>query len=400
MQRRLSPSELNTAKQDIAYYYEQVDKLGLDAEYRSYLRGLSARAYMSRLEELKLRYRHEIEVLHSEQQRLFTQGMMETYEDSYYHTIFDIQQGIGVGGSFTTLNTQAIERAVSQKWLGDNYVGRIGENKDRLVQSLDTIIPRGIALGQNPLVIARDIRAATGTSRYNAERLARTEFNHIANEATRRGYKETGVAYYKFLATLDHKTSTYCQDMDGLTFEVSEAITGVNYPPLHPHCRSSTTPHFPPDEIDAMFEEATRLAKDENGKYYKVPADMRYAEWKKSLTLIGGSAILKSSDIQIGRSVGAAAFRDTVLLPDGRYGEIAEDTEITKVVTFAGVGTNTVYRSAPHMAKIYGGVPKDWRKVRGDGYVEVDGLIRHAELHWAEEKGAGRVEMKVKRWFD
>jgi len=90
------------------------------------------------------------------------------------------------------------------------------------------------------------------------------------------------VAQYKILATLDHRTSEICADMDGKLFNVGEEEPGINFPPFHPNCRTTQIPYFPPDEIDAMYEEAQRIARDpKTGKSYLVPASMTYREWAK-----------------------------------------------------------------------------------------------------------------------
>lgn len=125
---------------------------------------------------------------------------------------------------------------------------------------------------------------------------------------------------------------------------------------------------------------------------------------KKVLQNLSESSILKSSDIQIGKSLGAAAFRDTVFLPNGNKGKIAEGTKITKVVVFAGKGTKKPVKIAEYLSdkyKDYNVPTTEWKKVRGDGYVVCDdGVTRHSELHWFESQQTGRIRMKVKRYFD
>ncbi|MCY9523623.1 phage head morphogenesis protein, partial [Paenibacillus larvae] len=60
----------------------------------------------------------------------------------------------------------------------------------------------------------------------------------------------------------------------GKVFLLSEKKEGVNFPPLHPRCRSTTV---------AFFDDETgvRAAKGKNGKTYYVPSDLNYAEWYK-----------------------------------------------------------------------------------------------------------------------
>ena len=110
------------------------------------------------------------------------------------------------------------------------------------------------------------------------------------------------------------------------------------------------------------------------------------------------------ADIQIGKNLGSAAARDKVLLPDGSKGRLKQGSKITKVVTFAGKGTNKPVKMANKLSKQYKSYnvpPNEWKKVRGNGYVEYpDGSEIHAELHWFESDATGRVKMKVKRVFD
>lgn len=66
-----------------------------------------------------------------------------------------------------------------------------------------------------------------------------------------------------------------CQDLDGKIFSMDEKETGVNFPPLHPHCRSQTCP-----TIDGLTREGlTRAARDANGKSVYVPRSMTYQQW-------------------------------------------------------------------------------------------------------------------------
>ena len=86
---------------------------------------------------------------------------------------------------------------------------------------------------------------------------------------------ELGVDEYEILATLDNRTSEICRHMDGKVFKTSDLQVGINHPPFHCRCRTTSVPYF-----DEFTKDETRAARDENGKYYTVPADMKYPEWK------------------------------------------------------------------------------------------------------------------------
>lgn len=95
-------------------------------------------------------------------------------------------------------------------------------------------------------------------------------------QGTLAAYKEDGVEQYTLLVTLDTRTSDICQHKSESTpYDVDKAIVGVNLPPFHPFCRTTTVPYY-----DDM-EETTRSARDSKGKAIKVPSSMSYDEWKK-----------------------------------------------------------------------------------------------------------------------
>ena len=284
VRKRLDKSELKEFKKQLALYYDEVKRLGgYSPDTKQYLRELSAKAYISRLEELQANIRWEVESLYRQQQLRLFEVLGKGYEDTYYRANFDVQQGLGISYGFTTLNVRAIQKAVTQKWQGDNFSNRIWNDKTKLISTLEQTIPQGIALGQNPRKVARMISKTMDTKFSNAERLARTEMNHICNDATRDAYKETPevLQQYKVIATLDNRTSEICQNQDNKVYKMSEWEEGVTAPPFHPNCRSTTVPYF----ADVDLSDYTRLAEDySTGQAYYVPANMSYREWKASLT--------------------------------------------------------------------------------------------------------------------
>ncbi|MMZ60303.1 Phage Mu protein F like protein [compost metagenome] len=70
------------------------------------------------------------------------------------------------------------------------------------------------------------------------------------------------------MATIDDHTSDKCENMHGMVIPVSEAKVGVNYPPLHAYCRSTTIPHFD-DDVDP----------EDNS--YGVSDEETYEDWAK-----------------------------------------------------------------------------------------------------------------------
>ena len=284
VRKRLNPKELKDFKTQLKLYYDKVKELGGYApDTKLYLRELSAKAYMSRLEELQANIRWEVESLYRQQQLRLFEVLSKGYEETYYRANFDMQQGIGFAYSFTSLNTRAVQKAVTQKWQGSNFSDRVWNDKAKLINTLNQTIPQGIARGENPRKVARNIAKAMNTRFNVASTIARTEMNHICNEASKEAYKETPeiLQQYKIVATLDNRTSPQCQDADGQIYKLSEWETWITAPPLHYNCRSTTVPYFE----DMNTDEYTRMATDySTGQAYYVPANMSYREWRNSLT--------------------------------------------------------------------------------------------------------------------
>lgn len=71
-------------------------------------------------------------------------------------------------------------------------------------------------------------------------------------------------------------------------------------------------------------------------------------------------------------------------------------SRVTGITTIA-VGRKI--RELSRLRKLYGA--GRWRKLKGVALVELPtGRLAHAELHWYEAHGVGRVEMKMKRLLD
>ena len=293
VKKLLDKDELSKFRAEAQKYYDDIVKHAYDPTYRQRLKNelyqtttkdgrklYSLRKNVSRLDYLKMQIENALEVLYMKENEVFTSKLSSIYEDTYMRSVFDTQQATAVFQPFNSLNNSIIEKAVQQKWLGENYSDRIWSDKNKLLDTLNKTFLQDVAIGKNPRAIASDIKKATGVKYSNCERLARTEFNHIANQATYSSYLQTeNLDKYKYVATLDARTSTICQNLSGKVFLVKEAEIGVNYPPAHPSCRSSTIPYLEDLDYSKMEQMATL-----GGKSYYIPADMTYKDWLNSLT--------------------------------------------------------------------------------------------------------------------
>jgi SPP1 gp7 family putative phage head morphogenesis protein len=281
--KRLTPKELLDFNQHAKIYLDEVERLGdkaFTAEYKAYLKELSGRAYVSRIEELITNIRHNIETLSTGYNIGLGQILTGAYQDGFYRTMFDIQKQAGFGVSFTTPGGKQLEMAIRERWAGQNYSDRIWTNKNKLIIQLEQMLSQEFVRGRGPREVAKDFSDKMQTSYHNAQRLIRTELNYISNKGTMKAYEESEVVdRYQYLATLDSRTSDICREMDGKVFTTKEGQIGVNIPPLHPHCRSTTIPYFEDDEISEYIEDRVARREDGTGKSYKLGKNVTFFEW-------------------------------------------------------------------------------------------------------------------------
>ena len=193
--------------------------------------------------------------------------------EAYYHTIFDIAQGTGVQPEFSAVPTRLINKIMNEDWSGENYSKRIWSNTEALAQEVRQVLTEAATNGESIYKTSKRLSEKFDQSAYNSQRLIRTETTYATNQAELLSYEELDIDKYEFVATLDTRTSSICQKMDGKVFKTSEAQAGKNLPAMHPNCRSTTIPYFK----DGMPE--YRTARDGDGKRITVPASMKYPEW-------------------------------------------------------------------------------------------------------------------------
>ncbi|MGG1639878.1 minor capsid protein [Paenibacillus sp. NRS-1782] len=272
----LKAGELKEFKWTVEDYIKAGRENAVDQRWMKELENASIRVRMTRLEALQMQMRQHVEVLTGKRQTGAKELMGDIYKDGYYHSVFELHKGTGLGATFSKLDKRQIEAVISKPWAADgsNFSARIWKDRDKLVHELQTVLTQGMIRGDTPDKMINALSDRMGVSRSAAARIIQTESAYFAGQSRMDAYKELGVEQYKFTATLDKRTSSICRHMDGEVFAVSEAEVGVNYPPLHAYCRSTTIPHYE----DNVQE---RVARDEDGKNQAVPGDMTYSEWEK-----------------------------------------------------------------------------------------------------------------------
>ncbi len=249
-----------------------------DEELKRYMMAqLNVEAYktrITRLEALKeiiyINTKIAADVEIEQSTRLYTDNIKK----AYYTNLFDIQKGLGIGFNVAEMPLETVQEILKNNWSGKHYSKRIWHNTDVLAEKLEEVITNGLMTGKSSKKMAIELEELTSYGKFAAERIIRTETTYISNSAEIESYKECGIDKYVFIATLDLRTSKQCREHDKKIYNVKDAEVGVNLPPLHPYCRSTTRAYF-----DNMQSLQRRARDPETGKNYLVPGDMNYQDW-------------------------------------------------------------------------------------------------------------------------
>lgn len=259
-------------------YYRMVEASAEFPGAAHNLAKLAAARRISREEFLKLQLEMIQQELFQKVQGLTLETLARAFDEGYVRECFDWQRYQGAGGAVTRLSINQLIAAVSVNWSGKNYSQRLWSQRRSLARRVDRIITTGLAAGRSQKEMRRELEREMNAGSYEARRLIRTECAYVTGQAALKSYRENGTERYKFLAVLDLSTSEVCRALDGKVFPVEDARPGVNFPPLHPHCRSRTVPDCPDKAAD---QGNTRAARNPDGTVSRVPAGMDYPEWYK-----------------------------------------------------------------------------------------------------------------------
>lgn len=235
------------------------------------------KARMTRAEALKesiyLQFKALADVELAKSEALY----LNTIKESYYKTAYDFQKGIGYGIHMAALSEHTMKSILNYPWSGEHYSNRVWNNTDYLAKQLNRIVTSGLLSGKDWRKMSKEIQRQMDVGKFAANRLIRTEVAYMNEQSSIASMQDNGTEAVEILATLDKRTSQICQKKDGDIVPIDEIKIGVNHPPFHPHCRSTSVP------VVDMAGMGTRIARDpDTGENYKVPATMKYEDWKKT----------------------------------------------------------------------------------------------------------------------
>ena len=228
---------------DLAEYNQKIEELyamyrDTGSEYiKIEIDRLNARAKITRLQALQDAINVELTKVTHEYQMTLEDTLIGLFTEQYK----EVSELLGIMAP--VINREAIKTIIEYPYAGKMFSDRIWDNKDALVKHIKQNLTAGIIRGDSIQKMSRQLKKDLNVLYYQAERLVRTETNYAMNQGHLKGYADSGVVEkYEFLAAIDSRTSKLCKNQNGEVYKLSDAVVGVNFPPLHPHCRSTVIP--------------------------------------------------------------------------------------------------------------------------------------------------------------
>lgn len=148
-----------------------------------------------------------------------------------------------------------------------------GESTDKIARRLKGRLQFG---DFGPLSVRQLAQAGgelTAVANHQVLTLVRTSINQVANETSQQVYKanQDVTNRYRYVATLDSKTSPICRALDGQEFDYGKGPK----PPQHFNCRSTTVPIIDYEGLGVTPPPPSKRRSRDG----LVPANQTYGQW-------------------------------------------------------------------------------------------------------------------------
>lgn len=230
-----------------------------------------------------------------------------------------------VKANFNRLNPALIKKTLDYPWSGAMFSDRLWQDKATLGKNLRVGLTQSMILGESIPQITDRINKGIDTSRYNAERVARTETKRVTYCAHNDVYEDMGVEELEYRCANggDARTCAYCKADNKKHYKRGEEPTL----PRHPNCRCVYIPVVSDEFGDNELNELTGSVRGaENYEKWRVEQDEQLKQQKllqaaedKKLEVEDAEfnlAYLEKTGGTYGNGVYSGIWKDDVTLKD------------------------------------------------------------------------------------
>mgnify|MGYP004498366831 FL=1 len=215
-----------------------------------------------------------------------------------------IQRNAGILGDTIVDNAKTAKTIANSSFKNATFSERIWSQQDLLKNDLYGILSTALIQGRNPREFIPKVRKSFDVTRYQAERLLRTELTRVRIQAQAESYEANGIDEYEYVACGLKDVCPLCKELDKQIFKLKDMEIGENAPPRHPNCHCALAPHSDRKEYEKWLN---GLA---NGDH-----DLRFDEYKQ-LEYSRGLAIRKGNIYNIATKGSSNVSLDTTKLID------------------------------------------------------------------------------------
>ena len=171
---------------------------------------------------------HLIETTHNVQISI-EDHLSKMYQRSYKEALADA----GVKHS-EVINHRAIKEVIYYPYAGAMFSDRIWKNKRSLINFIKKDLTQGIIRGESIQKMGKKLKDRERVTKYQAERLIRTETNYNMTRGHVDGYKDSNLVYGVCVSVAgDERTCQDCIDHESEVVKLSDAVSGSTIPPFH-----------------------------------------------------------------------------------------------------------------------------------------------------------------------
>lgn len=255
--KRVSKLDIERYERKAKRYVKEKD---FSAQANEEMRLYNLAMKVNRLEMLKANIGLELIAGHDEMQKFMEEILQGRTED-------ELKRQAGILGESVKNNAKTANTIVNASFHNAKFSDRIWLYQDLLKAEVDKLLQSGMIQGKNPRVLARELQKKFGVSKYNAERLMRTELARVQTEAQKESFVRNGFDMYTF-----HVNGGCCPICEGIAkkngghYKVKDMMPGTNAPPMHPHCRCSTSAYEDSEEYEAWLDYLSKGGTTEEWK--------------------------------------------------------------------------------------------------------------------------------------
>jgi SPP1 gp7 family putative phage head morphogenesis protein len=231
--KRVSEFDVKSFEKTAARYVREKD---FSPKANRELSTYNTKMRVSRQELLMMYLNAHLVSMANEQEKTFQEYLEQA-------GISEVLRQAGILGANMVISTPTLKSIVGASFYGAKWSSRIWKDMQGLRDELDVIINSAIVRGVHPNRYIKKVRERFDVTSFEAKRLLITETARVQVETQKLSYQAVSddpEAEYEYVAVMDGKTTKKCKRLNRKKFKVKDMKPGVNAPPMHPFCRSST----------------------------------------------------------------------------------------------------------------------------------------------------------------